>query len=230
MHFEEFNDRVFDRINLDQTEERARLNHATVLLAWFCRPPAGSSRGAELGAGSAAISMHLARRYQIMVSAIEIDESLCKVAQENVTRNELDSMIEIVRCSVSDVKERLPVGTCDLVVCNPPHYLHEGLKSRSPKRNLWRRTDTSTVRSFLSACEWLLKNRGSFFFALHPRDLARWVHSFSEHRLGIHLMRFAHGRVDRQAQLVLLSGRKNSSSEIVIGPPIILKRGHDKCS
>ncbi|HAA85593.1 MAG TPA: methyltransferase type 11 [Kosmotogaceae bacterium] len=227
MHFEEFNNRIFDQISLDQTEERARLNHATVLLAWFCKPPAGSSKGAELGAGNAAISMHLARQYQTTVTAIEIDERLCEIALENVLRNNLGSMIEIVRCDVSNVKEHLSVGAYDFVVCNPPHYLHEGLKSRSPDRNLWRRTDTSTVRSFLSACEWLLKNRGAFFFALHPRDLARWIHSFSEYRLGIHLMRFVHGHPSKQAQLVLLSGRKHSTSEIVVGPPIILKRGHD---
>ncbi len=229
MHFLDFDSRVLQGIRLEQSQERARVNHATVLLAWFCVPPSGSSQGTELGSGSAVVSIYLARRFSVRVTAIEIDSDLCKIAQRNVKENCADDKVSILELDIAEVADKLPAGSCDFVVSNPPHYLHEGKRSKYPLRNLWRRADASTVRSFLSASEWLLKNRGAFFFALHPRDLVRWMKAFANTKLGVHRMRFVHGGGNTQAQLVLLSGRKGSESEVVVEPPIVLKRGKGIC-
>lgn len=224
--FKEFNENIFADFKFDNTLPGARINHGTVLLAWYVSTVRGVKRIAELGAGSGAVSIKLARENQNKeITAFEIDKNLCEVAKINCVLNKIGDNISIVNLDITEVNERYSSGYFDMIVSNPPHYLHSGLESPNEDRNKARRMNDSEVKRFIKASAYLLKTRGIFFFVLHPRDLLKWTRLMEETGMGIHRMRFVYGKSGSQAQLVLLQGRMASSSELVVEPPIILRKG-----
>lgn len=221
--FKVFEPNVLSGLKLNQSNPRGRINHGTVLLAWFCTPPKNSSRVLELGCGSGAISIYLAKTYGLRVTGVEPDSELLQIALSNASANGVQSVTIFENSSVEDFYRANKGVVYDLVVANPPHYLHPGVRSPNDKRNLARRMNPERLSGFVEAAGGLLKNRGAFCFLLHPRDLTKWIRAMEDAKLGVHRLRLAFGRAEKQAQLVLLSGRKGSSSELIVEPPIWLR-------
>ncbi|HOI33756.1 MAG: methyltransferase [Mesotoga sp.] len=223
--FGDFDPGVLNGLTFDISNPLGRINHGTVLLSWFCKPPGKAHRSLELGSGSGAISIYLASRYGIEASGIEVDEQLYKLSLENARRNGVEDRVSFFNCSVVDflASKHEKHHDFDIVVSNPPHYLHPGIESPDSRRNTARRMSHQLMGEFVGATGELLKNRGAFFFLIHPRDLTKWIRRMEDVRLAIHRIRFVHGKSGGQAQLVLIAGRKNSSSEVLVEPPIILR-------
>jgi len=223
--FREFDDSVFEGLSFDYSSKDARINHATVLLAWYCVLPKATKRVLELGTGSGAISIYLARKYDVEITAIDVDEELIEIAHKNARVNNVTDKVKFMQLSSAMAVEKFSAGSFDVVVSNPPHFAHEGIESPSQRRNSSRRLTIEGIKEFAQATGRLLKSRGAFFFILHPRDLTRWLSAFEMNNLGVHRLRFVFGTANKQSQLVLVKGRKNSTSEVVVEPPIILRKG-----
>lgn len=224
--FKKFDENVFADLKFDNTLPGARINHGTVLLAWYIRTFRNVKRIAELGAGSGAVSIKLAKENPNReITAFEIDKNLCEVAKTNCIWNKIVDNISIVNLDITGVKEKYSSGYFDMIVSNPPHYIHSGLESPDESRNKARRMNDSEVKKFIKASAYLLKTRGIFFFVLHPRDLLKWTRIMESTGMGIHRLRFVYGKSETQAQLVLLQGRMASSSDLIVEPPVVLRKG-----
>ena len=224
--FKEFDENILNGLSFDNSIPEARINHGTVLLAWYVSVTSGIKRIVELGAGSAAVSIRLAKdNPSAEVTAVEIDDSLCTVAKNNCILNNLGDNISIIKKDIAGLRDIYKSGYFDMVVSNPPHYLHNGIESPNEVRNKARRLKDKDMSKFVRASGYLLKTRGIFFYVLHPRDLTKWIHTMEEEGMGIHRLRFVYGRHNSQAQLVLIQGRMASTSEVVVEPPIILRQG-----
>ena len=223
MSFREFDPHVLEQLKLDFTSPHARVNHGTVLLSWFIDPPKGSRTVLELGSGSGAISIFLAKTFGLKATGLEIDRNLRDISVKNSYSNCVQELTTFINCNIEEYLRDKSEEVYDVVIANPPHFVHSGVESPDERRNIARRTDRESARIFAFATGRLLKNRGAFFFLLHPRDMTKWFRLLEDQDLGIHRIRFAHGSLDKQAQLVLLSGRKGSSSEVVVEPPIEMR-------
>ena len=223
--FREFDDSVFDGFSFDYSSKDARINHATVLLAWYCDPPKGTKKILELGTGSGAIAIYLAKKYDVEVTAIDIDEELIRIARKNAQTNGVADKVNFMHLSSAMASRKFLAGSFDVVVSNPPHFAHKGIESPFQRRNASRRMTVEGIKEFAQTTGRLLKNGGAFFFILHPRDITRWLKAFEMNGLGIHGLRFVFGTEHKQSQLVLIKGRKSSTSEVVVEPPIILRKG-----
>ncbi|MFO7881627.1 MAG: methyltransferase domain-containing protein [Kosmotogaceae bacterium] len=222
--FNKFRETFLNDLKLDLTYPEARPNHATVLLGWYIEISKKINKVIELGCGSAVISIYLARNHKIEVTSIDKNPYLLEIAKRNIKNNELKGNVSLKQLDISSVKSEFISGNFDMVVCNPPHFSHSGQISSRESRNEWRRLDKKSLLEFVEATGWLLKNRGVFYFVFHPRDISEWIKAFEDNKMGIHRMKVVHGKSDRQAQLVLIKGRKKSTSEIVIEPPLILRK------
>ncbi|WP_169746181.1 tRNA1(Val) (adenine(37)-N6)-methyltransferase [Kosmotoga pacifica] len=209
-------------LSFDQSLPEGRTNHATVILALYSFAPKNTKKILELGSGSGAVSIFLAYKYGCEVIGIEKSEALVKLAEKNAHMNGLDRQVRFLNCSVEDADRFLVPGTFDMVVSNPPHFLHGGRISPVASRNSWRRLEKKQAEGFIKTARKMLKNKGIFYFLLHPRDLIRWINILEIEGFGIHRLMPIYGNTKKQARLTLVSGRKNSSSELIIEPPLVL--------
>lgn len=72
----------------------------------------------DVGTGSGAIALALARELPSEITATDISEDALEIARANAARHELGSRIAFHR---TDLLSGLPVGAFDFVVSNPPY-------------------------------------------------------------------------------------------------------------
>ncbi|MBZ0271811.1 Sua5/YciO/YrdC/YwlC family protein [bacterium] len=137
-----------------------RFSIDALLLAAFARVAAGE-RVVEIGAGTAIISLLLARRVACEVTGIEFLPALADMAARSVEENRLTDRVRILQGDARKIGELLPAGCADLVVCNPPYFaVGTGHLPPDDVRAVSRHEVTLNVRDLAVAARHLLKEGG----------------------------------------------------------------------
>ncbi|WP_461829126.1 methyltransferase, partial [Aquifex sp.] len=91
-----------------------------------------SSKVVDLGAGFGFISLVLAKKFGVKVTAVEIDDTMLSLLQKNIKLNNLSHLIEIVKADVREIHKHFKRGSFDVVVANPPFYPKEHSPNPDP--------------------------------------------------------------------------------------------------
>lgn len=118
------------QVRLKQPKDGFRAAIDTVLLAAAVPAKAGD-RVIEIGSGCGAASLCLARRVEgVLVTGIEIQQPLVRLAGDNIRLNGLDSRVEIMAGTVNGPLPPRVQGPFDFAMMNPPYLDAAG--SRPP--------------------------------------------------------------------------------------------------
>ena len=119
---------LWNGVRMLQPERGFRLGTDSVLLAEFLSLPANASV-ADLGAGCGTLGLLLcARDPGCTVTGLELRESACALAQENITLNALSSRLSVRQGDVRGIASYFPACSFDCVKCTPSqgHFNSEG--------------------------------------------------------------------------------------------------------
>ena len=138
-----------------------RFSIDAVLLAHFATPRY-QDRVLDLGAGCGVISLILAYRHpSIDLTCLEIQDSLSKLLAHNISQNGLADRMRLVTGDLRQVKEMLPVGAFDLVVCNPPYYsLGRGQQNPNDEQAVARHELKAGLADIAEAAAFALRTKG----------------------------------------------------------------------
>jgi len=73
----------------------------------------------DIGTGSGLIALMLAQKSDAMISAIDINESACELAEVNVSRSNWQNQIEVINTTLQKYKAK---NKLDIIVSNPPYF------------------------------------------------------------------------------------------------------------
>ncbi len=130
-----------------------RVSVDLVLFLSKVRGVSRSSKVIDLGAGFGFLSIVLAKKFGVKVLALERDEEMFHLLEENIRRNELSDLITPVRGDVRRVEGIFERGSFDVVVTNPPFFPY------GKGDDLHSEGDT-TLKDFLKASSYLLRDGG----------------------------------------------------------------------
>jgi tRNA1Val (adenine37-N6)-methyltransferase len=167
----------------------------------------------------------LARREaSALITGIEFQEGMARIAKRNVQANSLSESIDIIECDVVSLKGRFPVSTFDLVVSNPP-YRRIGTGKVSPRagRDQARHETTATLVDFLSAAKYLVKESGRICFIYHTCRLTELMVQAAEQKLVVLRLRMVHGSSKAAARMFLIELRKGRGGELCVEPPLMVR-------
>jgi len=160
----------FKQFAVDQAESTMKINTDGVLLGAIASVN-GPRRILDIGTGTGVIALMLAQRFpRAMVEAIEVDVRTAKLAGENFTGSVFASRISIQAVALADFQ---PGEALDLIVSNPPFFLH-ALKNRDHRKRVSRHTDVSFYSELLERAARWLTGKGSLQLVL-PVPLAEWI-------------------------------------------------------
>jgi tRNA1Val (adenine37-N6)-methyltransferase len=114
----------------------------------------------DIGTGSGLIAIMLGQRSNASIEAIEIDQSACIQAAENISNCPWSSKISVNNISLQDYTSLLQ-KQFDLIVCNPP-FFKKSLQSSLPLRNMARHDNILTHSEIISCVVKILKPGGRF--------------------------------------------------------------------
>lgn len=148
------------------TERRDGLTFGTdalLLSAFVRRSP--RSVGVELGCGTGAISLLLAKRNKLSrIHALELVPALAALTARNAEDNGLSSRV-IVHCA--DVRA-WHIDSADVVFSNPPYYVCGGRASEHALRQIAMHEMNGTLSDFCRAAAGMLRYGGLFYTVCRP--------------------------------------------------------------
>lgn len=119
----------------------------------------------DIGTGTGLIALMMAQRFpEALITAIEPDEAAIQDAAENFGRESLGKHIRLIQ---SDLESFAPTQPFDLIVSNPPFFLHS-LPSTHPGRTSARHIQSFGPGQLVEAGTWL--NENGVLAGIYPID------------------------------------------------------------
>lgn len=190
-----------------QKKKGHRLTSDSVLLAEFVSE-AGiekSRRIIDLGAGTGALLLLLAKRTQAELTAVEVEPGACDTARRNIEANDLTGRCKIINSDYRDLPEKYPSGSFDIIVSNPP-YTKKGTGRPSPckERQMARSEVLGGLSDLIGVSRHLAGDSGRIFYVFPVARLFEMLREVrTAHLLAVRL-RFVHFDRTKAAKLFLI--------------------------
>ncbi len=193
-----------------------------LLLGEFAKPTA-DSQVCDLGTGCGILPVlwHTEPNGPA-VDAIELSSHAAALARASIEQNGLTDRITVWEqdwCTLT-----LPVGTYDLVTCNPPYFaVGSGKVCPDPDRRLARHESASTLCDITAAAHRLLKVGGRFCLCHRPERLPALLRALEDGGFAPARLQLVHARTDTPPFLVLCEAVKGGRNRLSVLPPHFLE-------
>lgn len=217
-------DRFYDgRLVVRQFRDGYRFSIDAVLLAEFARPWVGRTV-VEFGTGCGIVSLLtgiLSPHARII--AIEIQESLARLASENVALNDLADRITVLGCDLKMVSSADFEPVVDCVICNPPYYpLGAGRLNPNDQRAQARHELRTTLADIISAARRTVKKSGSLVMVYPAERTGELLAAMRIGGIEPKVLQCVHGDAESDARMVLVRGRLGVNAGMRVCAPLIL--------
>jgi len=185
-------------------------NIDTLLLKDFVKLKLKHKRLLEIGTGSGAISLYLSDN-NILIDAIEIQDTRALRALSNVKINNLENKINII---CDDVRTHNFSYLYDVIVTNPPFFKYTN-RDITP-RLIAREEIYLTLEELCKVISTNLKELGEVFLIYPVSRFNELFILFNKYRLTIKKIRFIYPNNKAKANRVLVHAIKGAKEELVI--------------
>ena len=215
-------------LQIIQPQQGFRFTIDPVLLAGFAQSKAGET-WIDLGCGSGVLSLLLARREsELQLIGVEIDPASAERARRNVILNKLEKQIDIIQGDLRELRKTHGAQSCDVVITNPPYRRPEsGRISSGADRAIARHELHGSLDDFLEVSRYLLKNCGRFYAIYLAERLPELLVKMSACKIEPKRLRCIHPRRTKDANLVLIEGRRGGRPGLTIAAPLFVYEGED---
>ena len=210
-------------LKLWQPLKGLRATTDAVLLAAAVPERAGAAL--ELGAGTGAASLALARRLRhIRITAVEKDPLLAGLLARNIGENGLAERIEAVEADVFDADSARPWRErFDNVFLNPPYNdAASSLSGDTLRRGAMAEADLARWVGLAAAC---LRPKGRMVLVSRSDRLPEILAGLERAGAGEVVALPVHSLAGQPAIRVLLSARKGIEGPMALLPPLVMRAG-----
>ncbi len=158
--------RFFYNVEIDLTKKVFIPQPDTELLVEKILGDYKKGEGLEIGSGTGAICIAIAKNSKIIFDAIDVSSSAIKVSTRNAFNNEIGKSIDFMHKSFSNLK----VKEYDFIVSNPPYIKKDDpnisawVKENQPKKALYSKKDgLAFIESILENGNKFLKPQGKIY-------------------------------------------------------------------
>lgn len=200
-----------------------RFGTDAVLLADFARPKR-SDEACDLGTGCGIIPMLWCRSdAPKSITAVDIQPDAVELVQKSVELNGLQGRVTPLE---HDLRQPFEGHNAryTLVTMNPPYKtVTGGVQSLERGRLIARHEVTCTMNDAANAASRLLKSGGRFCVCHRPERLTDVMSAMRENGIEPKRLRLVCQREGAQPNLILVEGKKDSHSGIVIEPNLFIE-------
>lgn len=188
----------------------------TILLADFAAVRDGE-RVVDLGTGCGTIPLLIIRgRVPRSLHAVEIQEDAIELLTRSIEYNagqgiEEASCITPILGDIRRIRELLPAGKSDVVICNPPYKRRgSGIVNPDAGKKTARHEADCTLDDVCEAAGWLLRFGGRFVMCQRPERLTDVLSALREHGLEPKRLRMVQGRAEKAPKLFLIEAKRGA--------------------
>jgi len=209
------------KLYCSQSLDGYRFSIDAVLLAHFATPRR-QDRVLDLGAGSGVVSLILAYRHpSIVLTCLEIQESLSALIAYNISQNGLADRMRLVTGDLRSVHDLLEVGAFDMVVCNPPYYgLGSGHRNPDDEQAVARHELKAGLQDIVTAAAFALRTKGRLVMIYPAARGAALLVALRQRHLEPKRLQVVYPYPGAEGTLLLVETLKGGGEELTVLPPL----------
>ena len=186
----------------------------------------------DMGTGSGVIPIILASKFKdIKITALEIQEELCEMAERNVKLNRLENRIKIIKGDIKETEKFFKKGQFDIVVANPPYRSEKsGRINLAHQKAIARHELKCKLTDLVNAGNFLVKTKGRFILIYPPERLTTLLFELKTHSLEPKTIRFIHSTQNGESKMVLIESAKDGKPGVKILQPLVVYKERSKYS
>jgi tRNA1Val (adenine37-N6)-methyltransferase len=198
-----------------------------VLLSWFVARRTKDKEGLhciDLGTGTGIIPLLLYGKTKAeSITGLEIQTPLVEMARRSVALNGLSGQIKIIQGDIKNPGSEIPSNYFDVVVSNPPYMRAQaGLKNHRETKTISRHEVLCSIEDILIFSKRMLKDRGRLFLVHRPERLGDILSLMRIYKIEVKHLQFVYPSLRKDANLVLIEGRKSGKPGMKADPPLIV--------
>lgn len=215
---ERIDDLQYNGLRLIQNANQFCFGCDAVELANFVSGPKGA-KAYDLGAGNGIISVLLAAKKNMRVTAVEIQHAAATLCERNAKLNGLEDKISVINAPMQSLAQTAPKGSSDVVVCNPPYSERgTGEESFELAKAVARFELEVTLKEVVSAAAHLLKFGGAFYMINAISRLAETIVLLSEKKLEPKILQILTPNDKKPPHLFMLKAVNGGKKGIIVLP------------
>ncbi len=208
-----------------QDRERFCFGMDAVLLSGFAKVKKGE-RVLDLGTGTGIIPILLeAKTEGGYFAGLEIQPESADMARRSVALNHLSQKIEIVEGDIKEASEIFGGAAFHVITTNPPYMTeNHGLKNPKDAKAVARHEVLCTLDDVLRESAKVLMPQGRFYMIHRPRRLVEILTLMRQYQIEPKRIQMVHPFADKEANMVLIEGRKGGGAMMKVMEPLIVYR------
>lgn len=195
----------------------------TIILADFAMPKPHET-AVDLGTGCGTIPLLWCRETPPKhITAIEIQSDGADLARRSVQLNSLDHKIDVINDDLRNIKNILPHGQFDLVVCNPPYkHIGSGIVNPHEGKKTARHETTCTIEDVAFCAKHLLRFGGRLCICQRPERLCDVIDAMRKASIEPKRIRFVQANVKKAPKLLLVEGKLGANKGGLVTMPTLI--------
>ena len=178
----------------------------------------------DLGTGTGILPLLLrAKTGSRDITGLEIQSAMAEMAERSVKLNDLEEDIKIVCGDLKEADQLFPLGSFDVVTCNPPYMKTDGgLTNPDEGKAIARHEIKCSFEDVVKAAKKLLKSGGKLFLVHRPERLAELITTLKQNGMEPKRLRMVHSFVDDKAVMVLIEAASGGGTFMKVEKPLII--------
>lgn len=214
----------FKNAYIYQNDDWFKFSLDSVLLANFVTINLRTKKILDLATGNAPIPMLLTYRTKAEVYGVELQEEIYNLGQKSIVENDMLNQIHLLNIDVKNTNEYLGFEQFDVVTCNPPYFKtnNEKLLNDDKIKAIARHEIFLSLDDVCKIASNSLKNKGIFALVHRPERLLEILDTMRKYNIEPKKIQFVYPKIQKEANMVLIEGIKNSNHGLKLLNPIIV--------
>lgn len=214
----------YKNLKIVQDDDKFKFSLDSVLLSHFATIHLRYKNILDIGTGNAPIPLILSTRTNAHIDGVEIQKESYDMAIESVEINNLCNQISIYNEDIKTFCSNHQSDFYDSIVCNPPYFKFsdESLINKSDEKTIARHEKMLTLEEVCKISRKLLKNNGTLSIVNRPERLVDILLLMRKNNIEPKKIQFVFPKKEKDANILLVEGKKNGSPGIEILEPLIV--------
>ncbi len=210
----------YENLKIIQDTEMFNFSLDSVLLPNFITINKNINKILDIGTGNAPIPLILSTKTKAHITGVEIQKDVAKMAQESVKTNNLEKQITIINDDIK--KNTFEAESFDIITCNPPYFevKDQSKFNKNDYKTIARHEINLTLDELLKIARKILKNNGIIGIVHRPERLLDILITMRKYNIEPKKIRFVYPKKDKEANILLIEGKKNGNKGLKILPPL----------
>lgn len=176
-----------------------------------------NQKACDLGAGNGIISILIAKKQNLLVTAVEVQKNSANLIEKNIILNGLSDKIKVLNCKMQDLVIGSTKGEYDIVVTNPPYSKVEaGFKCSIDNISIARQEVLVTLAEVIATASHLVKFGGDFYIVHKIERLAEVITLCTNNLLEPKILQILTPNKNKKPHLFMLKATKNGKAGLIV--------------